>query len=254
MLTPATATPPAADAGAAISVKGTVSGDELDCASALISAVLARHRRTVAYARVRVSSPPTPGAPSLVQVNLRVCGAPARIQIAAPMLMTAIPAAAARLHRQILRLSRAWEPWPWPDPERPPLYVPEPAPIARLKSFKLHRGSACQAAAILNAMDYDVYLFTDAETGEDAVVYRAGPTGIRLARQRIMRPPSLPGILPLTVNPYKTPVLTAGQAGSRLSDGSLPFVFYTDAATRRGSLLYRRYDGDLGLITAITTS
>lgn len=34
----------------------------------------------------------------------------------------------------------------------------------------------------LNAMDYDVHLFTDAATGEDAVVYRAGPSGLRLAR------------------------------------------------------------------------
>lgn len=30
-------------------------------------------------------------------------------------------------------------------------------------------------AAVLSAMDYDVYLYTDADTGEDAVVYRSGP-------------------------------------------------------------------------------
>jgi hypothetical protein len=35
-----------------------------------------------------------------------------------------------------------------------------------------------------------------------------------------------------------------------LGDGWLPFVFYTDQDTGRGSLLYRRYDGGLGLVTA----
>jgi len=193
-----------------------------------------------------------PDAPCLVQVNLRVSGAPARIQVAAPSLASAIPAAAARLHRQIVRLSRAWEQWPWPDADRPPLYLPRTAPIARLKSFKLHRATACQAAAILNAMDYVVYLYTDADTGEDAIIYRAGPTGLRLARQPTMHPPSLPSVLPLTINPRKTPILATGQAATRLGDTSLPFLSYTDAATRRGSLLYRRYDGILGLITPIT--
>ncbi|NUS58959.1 MAG: hypothetical protein HOV66_29505, partial [Streptomycetaceae bacterium] len=97
-------------------------------------------------------------------------------------------------------------------------------------------------------MDYDAFLFTDAETGEDAIVYRSGPAGLALARQRTMRPPSLPGPLPLTVNPRKTPVLTAEQAATQLADGWLPFLFYTDAADRRGHLLYRRYDGELGLV------
>ncbi|WP_406108004.1 hypothetical protein [Micromonospora globbae] len=31
-----------------------------------------------------------------------------------------------------------------------------------------------------------------------------------------------------------------------------PFVFYTDRDTRRGTLLYRRYDGDLGLVAPAT--
>ena len=106
----------------------------------------------------------------------------------------------------------------------------------------------CQAAARLNAMDYDAYLYTDAETGEEAIVYRAGPAGLALARQRSMHPPSLPVRLPLTVNPRKTPVLTPAQAAAHLADGWLPHLFYTDVNTGRGNLLYRRYDGQLGLI------
>jgi hypothetical protein len=229
-----------------------IAGDgERDCAQAMITAVLTRHRRFVDHARLRLAGANCTGGPVLIQVNLRVCGAPARIQVAGPNAATAIATAAARLDRQIRRLSTAWQAWPWPDPERRVLGVPGEGSISRLKSLRLHVGMPCQAAAYLNAMDYDVFLYTDAETGEDAIVYRAGPTGLCLARQRTMRPPSLPVTLPLTINPRKTPTLTPAQAAARLAEHWLPFVFYTDHATRRGNLLYRRYDGDLGLISPL---
>jgi hypothetical protein len=232
--------------------RGTVSDEERDCAAAMISAVLTRHRRAVGGARVRVSGAHCAGGPGLVQVNLRVCGAPARIQVAARTMPQAIAAAAARLDRQIRRLTTVWEPWPWPDPERRSLGVPGDGAISRLKSYRLLVGMPCQAAAFLSAMDYDVLLYSDAETGEDAIVYRAGPTGLALARQKTMRPPALPSPLPLTVNPRKTPTLTPGQAATKLAEGWLPYLFYTDDETRRGNLLYRRHDGDLGLIAPKT--
>ena len=57
----------------------------------------------------------------------------------------------------------------------------------------------------MSAMDYAVHLFADAETGEDAVVYRSGPTGVRLSRQHSMRPPTGPDAPKLTVDPRPTP-------------------------------------------------
>jgi hypothetical protein len=232
-----------------VQVRGPVGEDERDGVQAMISAVLRRHRNAVAHTRVRLTGGYCGGWPTLVQVNLRVCGAAARIQVAGTSHALAIAAAAARLDRQICRSSTAYEPWPWPDPQRRPLAVPIPGKIARLKTVRLHTASPCQAAAVLDAMDYDVHLFTDAETGQDAIVFRAGPTGLRLARQRAMHPPSLPVLLPLTVNSRKIPTLTASHAADRLAEHGLPFLFYTDLGTRRGHLLYRRYDGGLGLVT-----
>jgi hypothetical protein len=221
---------------------------DLERAHEAIAAVIAAHRRSADAVRMRITAGNCPGGPALIQVNLRVCGAPARIQIAGRTTAAAIAAAASRLDRQIRRLSTVWEPWPWPDPTRRSLGMPGQGAIARLKTPRLHIGMPCQAAAILNAMDYDVYLYIDAETGEDAIIYRAGPTGLRLARQRHMHPPSMPVTLPLTINPRKIPALTPAQAAQRLADCWLPFVFFTEPAGRRGHLLYRRYDGDLGLI------
>jgi hypothetical protein len=228
-------------------VKGDVSSDERDCARAMISAVL--DKAAIDRARVRISAGNCANGHGLVQINLRVHGAAARVQVSGSTVVLAISAAAARLQRQINRLTTAWDPWPWPDPERPALAVPGIRPVARLKSVRLHLGVPCQAVAFLNAMDYDVFLYTDGETGEDAIIYRAGPTGLRLARQRTMRPPSTPSLLPLTMNTLEIPNLTPGQAAARLAEHWLPYVFYTDHASRRGNLLYRRYDGDLGLIS-----
>jgi hypothetical protein len=230
-----------------IRVKGEVSSDERDCADATISAVL--HKTATDRVRVRISAANCANGPGLVQINLRVHGAAARVQVSGRTVVLAISAAAARLRRQINRLTTAWDPWPWPDPERPVLAVPGDRPVARLKTVRLHIGMPCQAVAFLNAMDYDVFLYTDGETGEDAIIYRAGPTGLCLARQRTMRPPTMPSLLPLTMNTRKIPILTPGQAAAKLAEQWLPYVFYTDHASRRGNLLYRRYDGDLGLIS-----
>jgi hypothetical protein len=214
----------------------------------MIGAVLTHHGMTGDTVRVRLSGSACGGAPALVQVNLRVCGAPARVQVAGGTAAQAIAAAAARLERQIRRLTTRWQPWPWPDPERRPLGVPGEGRIVRRKAYRLHVGAACQANAAMNAMDYDVHLFIDAGTGEEAVVYRAGPTGIRIARQRGMHPPALPARLPLTVNARRVPILTPAEAGRQLAAGWLPFLFFTNRESRRGNVIYRRYDGGLGLI------
>jgi hypothetical protein len=234
-----------------IDVRGEVSDQDRASAVETVGAVLARHTTAVGPARVRISGASC-GGPGVVQVNLRVCGAPARVQVPGRSVAAAITTAAARLDRQVTRLSTTWRAWPWPDPERPGLGLPGAGPVVRVKEYRLLVGRPCQAAAVLHALDYDVFLFTDAETGEDAVVYRAGPAGLALARQATMRPPALPVVLPLTVNPRKTPVLTVAQAARWLGDGWLPFLFFTDYDTRRGNLLYRRYDGNLGLVTPVT--
>lgn len=241
----ADAPPPA---GIRIVRRGQVGDEDTDCAREAIGAVAATRRIDPAALRVRLTGGNCPGGPMLVQVNLRVCGAPARIQITGRTARQAITAAAGRLGRQIGRLTSAWEPWPWPDPDKRSLDLPGPGVVARLKTYRLHVGMPCQAAAFMNAMDFEVTLYTDVETGEDAIIYRAGPTGLCLSRQHSMHPPSMPVTLPMTVNPRRVPQLATVQAAHRLVEGWLPFVFFTDRHTRRGNLLYRRYDGDLGLI------
>jgi hypothetical protein len=225
-----------------------------DYAEAMICAVLGHHQRVADAARLRLAGANCAGGPMLVQVNPRVCAAPARVQITGRTPAQAIAEGAARLACQIRRLSRTGQAWPWPAPQRRPLGVPGPGRITRVKTVPLRTGKPWQASAVMTAMDYDAHLFTDADTGKDAIIYGAGPTGLALARQRRMHPPSQPPTgptpiaAPIVVNPRRVPALTAAEAADRLAAGWLPFLFYTDRDSRRGNLLYRRYDGDLGLI------
>jgi hypothetical protein len=235
-----------------VQVRGAVADEDVRFAERTVAEVLAGHR-IADGARVRLVGSLCAGGPTLVQVNLRVSGAPARVQVAGPSSRLAIGRAAGRLDRQIRRLTTAYEAWPWPDPERRPLGVPGAGTVRRHKAYRLHAVSPCQAIAFMNAMDYDVLLYTDDQTGEDAVVYRSGPTGVRLARQRSMRPPATPTSVPLTVNAYRIATLTPAEATSRLVHGWLPFVFFTDRDTGRGNLVYRRYDGAFGWITPEVT-
>ncbi|WP_157778092.1 sigma 54 modulation/S30EA ribosomal C-terminal domain-containing protein [Nocardia terpenica] len=148
------------------------------------------------------------------------------------------------------------QPRPWPDPTRRLLATPGPGDLTRRKHYTLTQAQPLAAAAVMDAMDYDAHLFTDADTGDDAIVHRTGPTGLTLTRQHHIHPLSWraePGTNPFTINPQPAPILTENQAMNRLCENGLPYLFYTDPDASRGHLLYRRYDADLTLITPATS-
>lgn len=233
---------------------GQVGACEVERVARAVGHVL-DHRGITGGARVRLSTANGANRPTLVQVNLQVRDIPARVQALVAGIED-LGSALARLDRQIVWVRARWRPRPWPDRTRRALAAPAEAVITRRKPVVLGRATPLEAVAVMDAMDYDVHLFTDAETGEDAVVYRAGPSGLRLARQRRMYPPGwswsppagVPPV-PLIVNSRPTPTLTETAALDRVCQHNLRFLFFTDPATGRGQLLYARHDGNLGLIT-----
>jgi hypothetical protein len=235
---------------------GRVTASQTERVTRAVGRVLAR-RGIAGGARVRLTQANCADGPVLVQMNLRVGDTPVRVQ-AVTAGPEDLPPALMRLDRQIVRVLAQWRPRPWPDGTRRVLTAPVEALVTRRKPVVLRRNTPLEAVAAMDAMDYDVHLFTDAETGEDAVVYRAGPSGLRLARQRHVYPPgwswspagSVPPV-PLIVNSRPIPVLTEAAAVGRVCEHGLPFLFFTDLSTGRGHVLYPRYDGNLGLITPI---
>ncbi|MFC4125621.1 sigma 54 modulation/S30EA ribosomal C-terminal domain-containing protein [Nocardia rhizosphaerae] len=130
--------------------------------------------------------------------------------------------------------------------------ITEVRPITRRKMFPTQTLLPAAASEIMDTMDYDAHLFRDRETGEDAIVYRAGTAGVRLLRQtRVELPAARDNLIAVDLTP--THALPDIVAAKRLCRNGLPFLFYVDPATTRGKLLYRRYDGDLALITATPT-
>ncbi|MGY4099911.1 sigma 54 modulation/S30EA ribosomal C-terminal domain-containing protein [Nocardia sp. R16R-3T] len=189
-------------------------------------------------ARVRVVRANCRGDKQLVQVNLCVNGIAARVQTITPGPRMVLPVVQ-RLDRLIKRLTTKERVVPEREPMRRLLEASGGGTITRRKNCSLLVGPPHAAAAVLDAMDYDAHLFIDAETGADAIVYRGGPAGIGLLRS------------PSAAWTESKPVAELSEAAAvdRLCSLGLPYLFFIDSASRRGHLLYRRYDADLGLIT-----
>jgi hypothetical protein len=239
---------------------GQVSASRADEVARAVGRVLADHD-VVGGARVRLKTGRCGRGPMILQANLTVRDASARVQAVTAGIDDPLPALD-RLDRHIGRLDGRRRLRPWPDLTRRMLTMPADAVLVRHKSVVPQRITPMEAAWVMDAMDYDAHLFVDAETGEDAVVYRAGPSGLRLARQRHVHPPgwsqhseekisSAVGSppVPLIVNSRPAPELSEEAAVDRAHEHGPRLLFFTDPVSGRGRLLYPRYDGNLGLIS-----
>ncbi|WP_327673912.1 sigma 54 modulation/S30EA ribosomal C-terminal domain-containing protein [Kitasatospora sp. NBC_00458] len=242
-------------------------------ARARVAAAVSGADALVEQLRVRVGTVGPAGV--LAQVNAEVDGRRVRVQEAAADLGEALDKVVDGLRSRMAAVASGWAPRPWPRrtrahglpaapapaapvarvrAERPRAELPRtagPQDIVRRKQAHLVWCSPDAAALTMDAMDYDIHLFTDPATETDAVVYRVGPTGYRLARTTAAGPPART-VAPLTLSPCGAPELTEDQAVRRLAAAELPYLFFAQPGSRRGRVLYRRFDGRLGLIAAAT--
>lgn len=216
-------------------------------------------------ARVRLTRQPPPRS-VLAQGNLDVNGRRIRAQVSAADPREAVDQLESRLRAQLARLDKGWEahrlhahehlPGHWrhdtPPDHRPP-YFRRPAGerrIVRHKSFTLATNTIDEAAEDMLLLDHDFHLFTETGTGQDSVLYHAGPTGHRLAQTTSVAADGLsPHRLPVTLSRQPAPLLSTGEAADRLALTGMPFQFFLDAERGRGAVLYHRYDGHYGLIS-----
>ncbi|GAA3011075.1 hypothetical protein GCM10010519_47550 [Streptomyces lactacystinicus] len=191
----------------------------------------------------------------LAQVNAEVDGRRIRVQEAAAGLGDSLDRVSDALRGRIRAVTGAWAPRPWPGHRAAAPTGPAGGELRELRELRVVRHkepslvwcSPEAAARTMDAMDYDIHLFTDPATETDAVVYRVGPTGYRLART-VPAGPAGRRTSPITLSPYGAPRLTQAQAVDRLAGAELPFLFFAHPVTGRGRVLYRRFDGRLGLI------
>ncbi len=203
--------------------------------------------------------------PALAKATLDVNGRLVRAHVAARQFDEAVDLLEARLRDRLehlhshLRARRRRAaiggPGEWRRGDaaaRRPAWFPRPLEeraVVRRKQLALMPMSLEEAAVDLELLDYDFYLFREAETGQDALVRRSpeGTLGLAVSGGQA---PNLNGCT-VPVRPAPAPPrLTLEEATGRLDLTGEPFIFFVDATTGRGSVAYRRYDGHYGVITA----
>lgn len=251
-----------------VHTRGVVTSDEARYAQTRINAVLHYARDPVLFVRVKLTrlADPALARPAVAQVNLDLNGRLIRAQVARPTMQEAADELHDRLRDRLQRAAGDWEAIRGGRPsdeqhewrhtnaptDRPP-YFPRPAEdrqLVRRKAFGLARMTVDECAADLQTLDYSFHLFTEDGSGIDSVLYRADDDGAYRLTQLHPCPDQVTvGRTPFTLSPHRAPRLTVDEAKDRLALTGWPFVFFRDATTERGCVLYHRYDGHYGLIT-----
>jgi ribosome-associated translation inhibitor RaiA len=245
--------------------RGVVPEGAADLAVHRVGSLLRAAPEPVLFARVKLimSVDPAVRRPATVQVNVDLNGRLIRAQAAGETMRAAVEHVCDRLRIRLERAARNWEavrggrPVPrtgqWrhqslPAPRLP--YYPRPPEersVVRRKSYALARQTPDEAAADAELMDYDFHLFTERSTGQDSVIYRTAD-GYRLALAHPLNSRLGPVDPSITVAAMPAPRLSVAEAATRLEAAGQSFLFFVNAGTGRGNLIYHRYDGNYGLI------
>ncbi|MFI7587448.1 sigma 54 modulation/S30EA ribosomal C-terminal domain-containing protein [Spongisporangium articulatum] len=181
----------------------------------------------------------------VAQVRLDVAGRPVRVQTRGTTVAEAVDRLADRLRSRLENLDRRPR-----DRAAHPAPLPGAEPrVSRRKSALLSTCTIDVAVDELEFMDYDFHLFVEDSSGTDSVVVRDADAGYALL-QTVPEPWNLvPFETAVHLDTEPPPVLTEEEAVTRLVILDEPYLFFTDRATGRGCVLYRRLDGDLGLLS-----
>ena len=245
-------------------VRGAVVADEATYAENAVVRTITDVDRPVEGLRVRITryvgrcDPPF----AVAQVNVHVGDRLVRTQAGAPAVTGAIDLAADGLRRRLTRLCRhlaaeeagavtfTAQEWIPPAPVGLPSCAARSRGLVRCKPYPLAVQSIDAAAFTMDLRDYPFHLFTEAGTDTDCLIDRGGPTGYRL-RRTVAVTESVQTAVPLTVWPRSAPWMRVADAVRLLNAApAQPYVFFADPLTRRGAVVYRRYDGHLVLMAS----
>lgn len=200
----------------------------------------------------------------VAQVNVHCAGRLIRGQVAGASVGEAVQRACHTASRRLDRLRRrltetpagppdfAGEAWDRREIRRTGPHRTGPdRRIARHKGYALALQEADAAALTLDLRDYDFHLFIEASTGEQALMQRVGPEGYRLRLRRPSRLRDREFAAPVVVDETPLPQLGLAQAVRRLDAERAEFLGFVSVSTGRGTVLYRRFDGHLGIVTSV---
>lgn len=262
---PAAAEPEEAGPPLEIVTSGEFSEAEVAYAREKLTRMLRLVEEPVLFSRItlRRFGDPARERPVNVKAALDINGTPVRVHIAAREVREAVDLVERRLRDKLEHRAERIEarrqgalvaqPGEWRHgmlPTRRPEYFdrpPEEREIIRRKTFAVDELTPDEAAFDMEMLDYDFYLFRDLASGGDAVLERLPDGAYRITRLRPVES-APPSAITLVESPNSAPTLTLEEAIARLDTGGEPFVFFADATTGRGTVVYRRYDGHYGVL------
>lgn len=256
--------PEAAQVVVEVTVRGNVPDAVVEYARTKVDHVTRYAYQPVLAAHVVLTEAPDPAVqrPSRAEAGLDVSGTQVRAHAVATDMTAAVDVLEDKLRRKLVqhqervRTRHRWiglaseHEWRHGDlPTRREAYFPRPPEqreVIRRKTFALEPMSPDEAAFEMDLLGHDFYLFTDRGTGKDSVVYRDGD-GRYAVRGEAVPSEESAALVHLVGS---APTLSEAEAITRLELSGEPFVFHLDRESGRGRVLYLRYDGHYGLITA----
>lgn len=248
------------------STHGKVPHGAVDYAKRKVEALYRAAPRPVVHATIRLELEAKAGLerPATTEVSLDLSGRDVRAKVAAPTLHESIDLVEDRLRRQLKRLAeinitkgrrpkvRADGEWRHGDE---PLHRPqwrertaEDRQIVRRKTFAVGELSPDEAVFEMEQLDHDFYLFVNVDTHEDNLVQRLDDGTYLLAELRTHDPQLDGSVASIKAAATMPPELDLDGAVELLNVENVNFVFYLDSGSDRGHVLYRRFDGNYGLI------
>ncbi len=246
---------------------GDADEDMIGYAVLRVRAVADEIAEPILFARVtlNLAADPARDRPAIAQVAFDIDGQVVRAHAAGHGMREAIDLLQRRMrarlehraeHREAGRdRNGVPEPGEWRHGDLPterPDYYDRPADereLVRHKCFSVGELTPDEAAFDMEQLDYDFHLFRDLATGEDALIERHPNHPYRLTRLHSADVETGATVIALTDEP-SAPKLNVTEAIERLNSDDERFVFFTNQATGRGNVLYRRYDGHYGLIAS----
>ena len=258
--------PEAREASLLIITRGDVADDAESYAHRRIGAVIRHIDEPVLFARVKLTEAPDPARdrPAIAQVTVDINGEIVRAQVAGHVMNEAVDLLDARLrdklghrdeYRQALRRRPPASPpgeWRHGDvPTSRPDYfdrLPDEREVVRRKTYVDEGLTPDEAAFDMEELDFDFYLFRELASGQDAVLERAEKGSYLLTRVRPEAVDAGPTAIALTVAETPVPELELKDAIERMNVDGERYVFFLNAASGRGNVIYHRFDGHYGLI------
>ena len=245
---------------------GAVPALAAEVAARKVRSLLRLAPEPVLFARVKLTMAADPAVkrPAIAQVNLDLNGRLIRAQATGADMREAVNRMSDRLRIRLDRAARNWAatrggkpvllPHEWRHQSLPRRACPtSPAHQRNARSSGTRRTRWPGSPPRRPSPNWNCSTTTSTCSPSAPPARTASSTGpaigYRLAQAR-PRPGGLgPVHAAVTVSEHPAPRLTLAAATARLEALGQPFLFFVNSETRRGNLIYHRYDGNYGVIT-----